>query len=95
MQRVCRIFGMPRSTAYYLKAREATPPERLEATAEVGFDPDAGAGHMQNGLAKQFSLDLETPRGRALLPQHGEAARRDAPGEHGFPSPRPDHGLPP
>ncbi|MEX2325653.1 MAG: hypothetical protein WD553_02575, partial [Gemmatimonadaceae bacterium] len=31
------------------------------------FDPDAGAGHMQNGLAKQFSLDLETPRGRALL----------------------------
>src|SRR3954463_4847394 len=27
MQRVCRVFGLARSTAYYLKAREAVPPE--------------------------------------------------------------------
>ena len=28
LQRVCRIFGLARSTAYYLKAREAVPPGR-------------------------------------------------------------------
>ena len=28
LQRVCRIFGLARSTAYYLKARDAVPPER-------------------------------------------------------------------
>src|SRR3954447_14004506 len=28
MQRVCRVFGMARSTAYSLKAREAVPPDQ-------------------------------------------------------------------
>ena len=27
LQRTCRVLGLARSTAYYLKAREAVPPE--------------------------------------------------------------------
>ena len=41
MQRVCRIFGLARSTAYYLKAREAIPPEERPAAKKRG---PVGAG---------------------------------------------------
>ena len=36
LQRVCRIFGMARSTAYYLKAREAVPPEERPVPKKRG-----------------------------------------------------------
>ncbi|QDV39268.1 IS2 transposase TnpB (plasmid) [Tautonia plasticadhaerens] len=41
MQRVCRIFGIARSTAYYLKAREAVPPEQRPVPHKRG---PVGAG---------------------------------------------------
>jgi transposase InsO family protein len=36
MQRVCRIFGLARSTAYYLKAREAVPSEQRPGPRKRG-----------------------------------------------------------
>jgi putative transposase len=36
LQRVCRIFGLARSTAYYLKARDAVPPERRPVPKKRG-----------------------------------------------------------
>jgi transposase InsO family protein len=36
MQRVCRIFGMARSTAYHLKAREAVPAEERPVPRKRG-----------------------------------------------------------
>ncbi len=36
VQRVCRIFGIARSTAYYLKAREAVPPEQRPVPRKRG-----------------------------------------------------------
>ena len=41
LQRVCRIFGIARSTAYYLKARDAVPPERRPVPRKRG---PVGAG---------------------------------------------------
>ena len=36
VQRVCRVFGMARSTAYYLKAREAVPPDQRPVPRKRG-----------------------------------------------------------
>ena len=36
LQRVCRIFGLARSTAYYLKAREAIPVDRRPVPGKRG-----------------------------------------------------------
>lgn len=36
LQRVCRIFGLARSTAYYLKARGAVPPEQRPVPKKRG-----------------------------------------------------------
>ena len=41
LQRVCRIFGLARSTAYYLKARGATPPDQRPVPRKRG---PVGAG---------------------------------------------------
>ena len=54
--RVCRIFGLARSTAYYLKAREAVPPvrrpvpwKRVPIGATTDDDP---VGHIRRVLAE-------------------------------------------
>jgi transposase InsO family protein len=56
MQRVCRIFGMPRSTAYYLKAREAIPPEQRPVPRKRGpvgaATDDELVGHIRRVLAE-------------------------------------------
>jgi transposase InsO family protein len=66
MQRVCRIFGMPRSTAYYLKAREAIPPEQRPVPRKrgpVGAATDGElVGHIRRVLAES--------------PFHGEGYRK-------------------
>lgn len=66
LQRVCRIFGMPRSTAYYLKAREAVPPERRPVPKKrgpVGAGTDGElVGHIRTVLAES--------------PFHGEGYRK-------------------
>ena len=66
LQRVCRIFGLPRSTAYYLKAREAVPPEqrpvpRKRGPVGAGTDDDL-VGHIRRVLAES--------------PFHGEGYRK-------------------
>ncbi len=66
LQRVCRIFGMPRSTAYYLKAREAIPPEQRPMPRKrgpVGAATDEELlGHIRRVLAES--------------PFHGEGYRK-------------------
>jgi transposase InsO family protein len=56
MQRVCRIFGLARSTAYYLKARQAVPPEERPMPRKrgpVGAATDADlVGHIRRVLAE-------------------------------------------
>ncbi len=66
MQRVCRIFGMARSTAYYLKAREAVPPElrpvpKKRGPIGAGTDEEL-VGHVRRVLAES--------------PFHGEGDRK-------------------
>jgi transposase InsO family protein len=56
MQRVCRIFGLARSTAYYLKARQALPPEqrpvpRKRGPVGAGTDEEL-VGHIRRALAE-------------------------------------------
>jgi putative transposase len=66
LQRVCRIFGLARSTAYYLKAREAIPPEQRPVPRKrgpVGAATDAElVGHIRTVLAES--------------PSHGEGYRK-------------------
>lgn len=66
MKRVCRSFGMARSTAYYLKAREAVPPEQRPAPGKrgpVGASTDEDlVGHIRRVLAES--------------PFHGEGYRK-------------------
>jgi transposase InsO family protein len=66
MQRVCRIFGIARSTAYYLKAREAVPVERRPVPRKrgpVGAGTDEElVGHIRRVLAES--------------PFHGEGYRK-------------------
>ena len=56
LQRVCRIFGMARSTAYYLKAREAVPPEERPVPKKRGpvgaATDDELVGHVRRVLAE-------------------------------------------
>ena len=66
LQRVCRIFGLARSTAYYLKAREAVPPEQRPVPRKrgpVGAATDEElVGHIRRVLAES--------------PFHGEGYRK-------------------
>jgi transposase InsO family protein len=66
MQRVCRLFGMARSTAYYFKAREAVPPEQRPVPRKrgpVGAATDEElVGHIRRVLAES--------------PFHGEGYRK-------------------
>ncbi len=56
MQRVCRIFGMLRSTAYYLKAWEAIAPEQRPAPRKRGplgpCSDDELVGHIRRVLTE-------------------------------------------
>jgi transposase InsO family protein len=56
LQRVCRIFGLARSTAYYLKARDAVPPEERPVPGKrgpVGAGTDeVPVGHIRRVLAE-------------------------------------------
>jgi putative transposase len=66
LQRVCRLFGLARSTAYYLKAREAVPPELRPVPKKRGpvgaaTDEDL-VGHIRRVLAES--------------PFHGEGYRK-------------------
>jgi putative transposase len=56
LQRVCRIFGLARSTAYYLKAREAIPPGQRPVPKKrgpigAGTDEEL-VGHIRRVLAE-------------------------------------------
>lgn len=66
MQRVCRIFGLARSTAYYLKARQAVPPDQRPVPKKrgpVGAATDEElVGHIRRVLAES--------------PFHGEGYRK-------------------
>lgn len=66
MQRVCRVFGMARSTAYYLKARESVPPEERPVPRKrgpIGAATDADlVGHIRRVLTES--------------PFHGEGYRK-------------------
>ncbi len=66
MQRVCRVFGMARSTAYSLKAREAVPPDQRPSPKKrgpVGAATDEElVGHIRTALADS--------------PFHGEGDRK-------------------
>ncbi len=66
LQRVCRIFGMARSTAYYLKAREAVPPERRPVAKKRG----------PVGAATDADLVVHSRRALAESPFHGESYRK-------------------
>jgi putative transposase len=66
MQRACRILGLARSTAYYLKARESVPPEqrpvpRKRGPLGAGTDEEL-VGHIRRVLAES--------------PFHGEGYRK-------------------
>ena len=66
LQRVCRIFGLPRSTAYYLKApgpsrRKKRPVPRKRGPVGAGTDDDL-VGHIRRVLAES--------------PFHGEGYRK-------------------
>lgn len=66
MQRVCRIFGMARSTAYYLRAREAVPAEQRPVPGKRGpvgaATDELLVGHIRRVLAES--------------PFHGEGYRK-------------------
>lgn len=66
LQRVCRIFGLARSTAYYLKAREAIPPEERPVPGKRGpvgaATDEVLVGHIRRVLAES--------------PFHGEGYRK-------------------
>ena len=66
LQRVCRVFGIARSTAYYLKAREAVPPELRPVPKKRGpvgaATDEALVGHIRRVLAES--------------PFHGEGYRK-------------------
>jgi putative transposase len=66
LQRVCRTFGMARSTADYLEAREAVPPEQRPEPRERGpvgaATDEALVGHIRRVLAES--------------PSHGEGYRK-------------------
>ena len=55
LQRVCRLFGLARSTAYYLKAQAAVPPEQrpaLKKRGPLGAARDEElVGHIRQALA--------------------------------------------
>ena len=55
LQRVCRIFGLARSSAYYLKARAAVPPGQRPAPKKRGplgaASDDDLVGHIRTALA--------------------------------------------
>jgi putative transposase len=56
LHRVCRIFGLARSTAYYLKARQAVPSEQRPSPKKrgpLGAGPDSDlVGHIRRVLAE-------------------------------------------
>ena len=66
LRRVCRIFGLARSTAYYLKARAAVPPEQRPVPRKRGpvgaATDDELVGHIRRVLAES--------------PFHGEGYRK-------------------
>src|SRR5687768_2193305 len=65
---IVQTYRAPNAVLDSMRALGYPPEQAGEISKRLHrFAPDAGAGHMQNGLAKQFSLDLESPRGRALL----------------------------
>jgi transposase InsO family protein len=66
MQRVCRLFGLARSTAYYLKAREAVPPEQRPVPRKRG----------PVGAATDEDLVAHIRRVLAESPFHGEGYRK-------------------
>lgn len=55
LQRVCRVFGLARSTAYYLKARDAVPPDQRPVPRKRGpvgaATDDELVGHIRRVLA--------------------------------------------
>jgi putative transposase len=65
LQRACRIFGAARSTAYYLKAREAVPPGRRPVPKKRG----------PLGAAAGADLVGQIRRALAGGPFHGEGYR--------------------
>jgi putative transposase len=66
MPRVCRLFGLARSTAYYLKAREAVPPELRPVPGKRG----------PVGAATDADLVAHIRRVLAESPFHGEGYRK-------------------
>lgn len=66
MQRVCRIFGLARSTAYYLKAREAVPAEERPVPGKRG----------PVGAATDEELVAHIRRVLSESPFHGEGYRK-------------------
>ena len=56
LQRVCRIFGLARSTAYYIKARDAVPPEERPVPGKRGpvgaATDEVLVGHIRRVLAE-------------------------------------------
>ena len=62
VQRVCRVFGVARWTAYFLKARQAVPPEQRPTPMKrgpsgAGSDADL-VGHTRRVLAE---VGLQAP----------------------------------
>ena len=66
LQRVCRIFGLARSTAYYLKARQAVPPEQRPVPRKRG----------PVGAATDEELVAHIRRVLTESPFHGEGYRK-------------------
>jgi transposase InsO family protein len=66
MQRACRIFGMARSTAYYLEARGAIPPGQRPVPKRRG----------PVGAATDEELVAPIRRALAESPFHGEGHRK-------------------
>jgi transposase InsO family protein len=66
VQRACRIFGLARSTAYYLKARESVPPEQRPVPKRRG----------PVGAATDADLVGQIRRVLAESPFHGEGYRK-------------------
>jgi putative transposase len=56
LQRACRIFGLARSTAYYLKARQTVPPEQRPVPRERG-PVGAGTGEELVGHIRRVLAD--------------------------------------
>ena len=66
LQRICRIFGLARSTAYYLKARDAVPPGQRPVPRKRG----------PIGAATDDELVAHIRRVLAESPFHGEGYRK-------------------